>query len=126
MGTIPLPEKFKNTTAWERTYWSIPAGANVVLKRIRKKNQAPSVRRQGCKGCRRVIVEQVRKRHEGYEPLFGSIGKGFATLLTNYGNQQLETILDFTRRSSKRAREMTAAFSANPSTFLFAPANVNR
>ncbi len=45
----------------------------------------------------------------------GPIRAGFAQVLENYGDEQLETILDFMRRSSHRARELTAAITARSS-----------
>jgi len=95
------------------------ASVTSLIDRLEKKGLAR--RTHDAKDRRRVIVEPVRERLASCDPVFGSIRKGFANLLTDYNNEQLETILDFMRRSSQRAREMTAAFSANPSSLSFAP-----
>jgi hypothetical protein len=50
--------------------------------------------------------------------VFGPIREGFARVLENYDDKQLETILDFMHRSSHRARELTAAFTASPAPLV--------
>jgi DNA-binding MarR family transcriptional regulator len=62
---------------------------------------------------RRVIVEPIRERIAQGATVFGPIRQAFEDLLVNYSDAQLETILDFMRRTSQRTREMTAALTAN-------------
>lgn len=64
---------------------------------------------------RRVMVEPVRERLAGGDAVFGSIREGFSRLLERYTDEQLETILDFMQHASRRAREITASFTASPS-----------
>jgi DNA-binding MarR family transcriptional regulator len=86
------------------------ASVTSLIDRLEKKGLVRRIR--DLKDRRRVIVEPIPERLALGESVFGSIRQGFESLLENYGDKQLETILDFMRRSSQRAREMTAAFSA--------------
>jgi DNA-binding MarR family transcriptional regulator len=65
---------------------------------------------------RRVMVEPVRERISEGASVWGSVRNAYAELLTAYSNSQLQTILDFMRRSAQRTREMTLEMSANPKT----------
>ncbi|MGE5140675.1 MAG: MarR family winged helix-turn-helix transcriptional regulator [Rudaea sp.] len=67
---------------------------------------------------RRVIVEPVRERITDGASVFGSIRNAFAELLDAYSDSQLQTILDFMRRSAQRTREMTAEMTASPKSAI--------
>jgi DNA-binding MarR family transcriptional regulator len=99
------------------------ASVTSLLDRLERKGLVRRVR--DAQDRRRVMVEPVRERLAGGETVFGSIRQGFASLLESYSDDQLETILDFMQRSSKRAREITAAFTANPSS-AFRPSGENK
>jgi DNA-binding MarR family transcriptional regulator len=88
------------------------ASVTSLIDRLEKKDLVRRVR--DARDRRRVIVEPVLKRIADCQNVFGPVREGFAKVLENYGDEQLETILDFMRRSSQRARELTAAFAANP------------
>jgi len=65
------------------------------------------------KDRRRVIVRPVAERLGNGEKVFGAVRQGFAELLEAYRDDDLETILDFMRRSAQRTRELTADFAAS-------------
>jgi DNA-binding MarR family transcriptional regulator len=116
--TIDTLMRLGPVTAGEVAGYTGLATASVtsLIDRLEKKGLVRRVR--DAQDRRRVMVEPVRERLAGGETVFGSIRQGFANLLENYSDEQLETILDFMQRSSKRARELTAAFTANPSSTL--------
>jgi DNA-binding MarR family transcriptional regulator len=114
--TIDTLMRLGRVTAGEVAGYTGLATASVtsLLDRLERKGLVRRVR--DAQDRRRVMVEPVRERLAGGENVFGSIRQGFASLLENYSDEQLETILDFMQRSSKRAREITATFTANPSS----------
>lgn len=114
--TIDTLMRLGPVTAGEVAKYTGLATASVtsLIDRLEKKGFVRRVRDPYDR--RRVMVEPVHERLAGGESVFGSIRKGFANLLERYSDEQLETILDFVQRSSKRAREITAAFTANPSS----------
>jgi DNA-binding MarR family transcriptional regulator len=114
--TIDTLMRLGPVTAGEVAGYTGLATASVtsLIDRLEKKGLVRRVR--DAQDRRRVMVEPVRERLAGGETVFGSIRQGFANLLENYSDEQLETILDFMQRSSKRARELTASFTANPSS----------
>jgi DNA-binding MarR family transcriptional regulator len=88
------------------------ASVTSLLDRLEKKGLVRRVRDPHDR--RRVMVEPIQERLAGGEAVFGSVRQGFASLLERYSDEQLETILDFMQHSSRRAREITAAFTSNP------------
>jgi DNA-binding MarR family transcriptional regulator len=84
-----------------------------LIDRLEKKGLVRRVR--DSRDRRHVIVEPILERIGDCQNVFGPIRVGFAQVLENYGDEQLETILDFMRRSSTRARELTAAITARSS-----------
>ena len=92
------------------------ASVTSLIDRLEKKRLVRRVR--DSRDRRRVIVEPVLERIADSQNVFGPIREGFARVLENYGDEQLETILDFMRRSSHRARELTAAITAGPSPLV--------
>ena len=113
--TIDTLIRLGPVTAGELAGYTGLATASVtsLIDRLEKKGL---VRRgRDSRDRRRVIVEPVLERIADSQNVFGPIRDGFALVLENYGDKQLETILDFMRRSSNRARELTAAITARPS-----------
>jgi DNA-binding MarR family transcriptional regulator len=112
--TIDTLMRLGPVTAGEIAGYTGLATASVtsLIDRLEKKKLVRRVR--DARDRRRVIVEPVLPRIADCQNVFGPIREGFAELLENYGDEQLETILDFMRRSSQRARELTAAFTAHP------------
>jgi DNA-binding MarR family transcriptional regulator len=60
---------------------------------------------------RRVIVEAVAEKLTAAAPFFARIQKALDSLVEVDSDEQLETILDFMRRSAERSREVTAAIT---------------
>jgi DNA-binding MarR family transcriptional regulator len=83
-----------------------------LIDRLEKKGLVRRAR--DARDRRRVIVEPVRERIAEGASIFGSVRNAYADVLTAYSDRQLETILDFMRRSAQRTREMTAEMTANP------------
>jgi DNA-binding MarR family transcriptional regulator len=112
--TIDTLVRLGPVTAGELAGYTGLATASVtsLIDRLEKKNLVRRVR--DTRDRRSVIVEPVLSRIADCQNVFGPIREGFANLLEKYDDGQLETILDFMRRSSHRARELTAAFTANP------------
>lgn len=92
------------------------ASVTSLIDRLEKKGLVRRAR--DSRDRRRVIVEPVLERIGDCQNVFGPIREGFAQVLENYGDEQLETILDFMRRSSNRARELTAAITARSSPLV--------
>ena len=57
---------------------------------------------------RRVIVEPARGTREGDASFFGAIQSVFETLVVDFSDRQLETILELMRRATARTRAITA------------------
>jgi DNA-binding MarR family transcriptional regulator len=87
------------------------ASVTSLIDRLEKKGLVRRAR--DAQDRRRVIVEPVRERIAQGATVFGPIRQAFEDLLVNYSDAQLQTILDFMRRTSQRTREMTAALTAN-------------
>jgi DNA-binding MarR family transcriptional regulator len=85
------------------------ASVTSLIDRLEKKGLARRVR--DANDRRRVIVEPVAERVAESEPLFGAIQQAFEELLECYTEEQLETVLDFMRRTAQRTREVTAALT---------------
>ena len=114
--TIDTLFRLGPVTAGELAGYTGLATASVtsLIDRLEKKDLVRRARDP--RDRRRVIVEPVLERIADCQNVFGPIRAGFAQVLENYGDEQLETILDFMRRSSHRARELTAAITARSST----------
>jgi hypothetical protein len=54
------------------------------------------------------IVEPIREGVATREPLFDGIQQAFEELAAEYGEEQLETVIDFMRRAAQRTRQVTA------------------
>jgi DNA-binding MarR family transcriptional regulator len=87
-----------------------------LIDRLEKKDLVRRAR--DSRDRRRVIVKPVLERIADCQNVFGGIREGFAQVLENYDDEQLETILDFMHRSSHRARELTAAITAGRSPLV--------
>lgn len=113
--TIDTLIRLGPVTAGELAGYTGLATASVtsLIDRLEKKGLVRRVR--DSRDRRHVIVEPILERIGDCQNVFGPIRVGFAQVLENYGDEQLETILDFMRRSSNRARELTAAITARSS-----------
>jgi DNA-binding MarR family transcriptional regulator len=86
------------------------ASVTSLIDRLEQKDLVQRVRDP--QDRRRVIVEAVGARAEAsLAPLFGRIQQAFQEVLEEYSNEQLETLLDFMRRTAERVRRLTAALS---------------
>lgn len=92
------------------------ASVTSLIDRLEKKDLVRRAR--DSRDRRRVIVKPVLERIADCQNVFGPIREGFAQVLENYDDEQLETILDFMHRSSHRARQLTAAITAGPSPLV--------
>lgn len=88
------------------------ASVTSLIDRLEKKGLVRRVR--DAKDRRRVIVETVPERLAAADSMWTTVRNGFAELVDAYTDEQLETILDFMRRSAQRTRELTARISAVP------------
>jgi DNA-binding MarR family transcriptional regulator len=61
---------------------------------------------------RRVIVEPVRENTEGNTSFFGAIQSAIEALVEDYSDGQLQTILEFMRRTTERIHAITVELSA--------------
>ena len=112
--TIDTLIRLGPVTAGELAGYTGLATASVtsLIDRLEKKGLVRRVR--DSRDRRHVIVEPVLERIADCQNVFGPIREGLPRM-ENYGDGQLETILDFMRRSSNRARELTAAITARSS-----------
>lgn len=91
------------------------ASVTSLIDRLEKKGLARRLRDP--KDRRRVIVEAVTEEAaESLDPLFGGIQDAFQEILESYSDDQLETVLDFMRRSADMARRLTAGLSRDAAT----------
>ena len=88
------------------------ASVTSLIDRLEKKGLVRRAR--DARDRRRVIVEPVQERIAQGASIWGSVRSAYADLLTAYSDSQLETILDFMRRSGHRTRELTVEAAANP------------
>ena len=70
---------------------------------------------------RRVIVETVRENTEGDTSFFGAMQSTIEALVKDFSDKQLETILEFMRRTTDRVHAITAELSAKGKTGHAAP-----
>ena len=112
--TIDILARLGPLTAGELAAHTGLATASVtsLIDRLERKGLVRRVR--DATDRRRVIVEIVPERMPEGDAMWAAIRKGFAELADAYTDAQLETILDFMRRSAQRTRELTARISAAP------------
>jgi DNA-binding MarR family transcriptional regulator len=65
------------------------------------------------KDRRRVVLETCAAGHREVGPLYDSIGKHFAQLLSRYSDKEVAIILDFVTRNNALLREETAKLRAS-------------
>jgi len=112
LKTLDLLLRLGPLTAGELAEQTGLATASItsLVDRLEKKGFARRVRDPADR--RRVIVEPIPDQAAAsLDPLFGGIQVAFQEILESYSIEQLETVLDFMRRSAERARQLTAALS---------------
>lgn len=108
MKTIDTLSRFGSLTAGELAQRIGLATASVtsLIDRLERKGWVRRVRDP--KDRRVVIVEPIRDRAIKADAFFATLRPTFESLADSYSDEQLETILDFLRRSAERTREVTA------------------
>ena len=98
-------------TAGELAAYTGLATASVtsLIDRLERKDLVRRVRDK--EDRRRVIVETVPRNLAGGAAIWASLRETFEELADSYSLEKLEAILDFTRRSTHRMRDLTARLS---------------
>lgn len=108
MKTIDILLRWGPRTAGELAQRTGLATASVtsLVDRLERGGWVRRVR--DAKDRRVVIIEPIRERVTEADAFFASLRPTFESLADGYSDEQLETILDFLRKSAERTREVAA------------------